>query len=259
MIVTGLFKLLIFVFFLVMYFITTLPLLPFFYLRPFKIRKILNFIVHFYSRIVLFFLNVHVQWNIKESLPHSGKLIVSNHLSYMDILVLASRIPSSFVTSTEMKETFGLGHICILAGCVFVNRKNKKNIHQEVREITDALKSNINVIVFPEATSTNGEEVIRFRRPLFQSAIDAGQNVSPITLNYQQVNNVKVSLQNRDSVFWYGDMTFFDHFWNFLKLKRVDVRVSIDTELMIGSFADTISLSTASYDIVKSSYDPVQS
>ena len=259
MILLAALKLILFVIVLAVYFITTLPLLIPFYFRPSPTRVALNYLVHIYSRFVLFFLNVKVNWNLKSDLPRDGKLIVCNHLSYLDILILSSRIPSSFVTSTEMKETFGLGQICILAGCVFVNRKNKKNIHSEVKEITEALKEKINVIIFPEATSTNGEEVLRFRRPLFQSALDAKQNVSPITINYKKLNNEKVTRSNRDQIFWYGDMTFFSHFWKFLKIQKTVVEVTIEAEIPTTQHPDTISISSKSFEIIKNLYQPVLS
>lgn len=150
-------------------------------------------------------------------------LVVSNHLSYLDILIIASHVPSCFVTSVEIRDTPVLGVITRWAGCLFVERRNKQNLGHEISELTDGLANGLNVAIFPEATSTNGEQVLRFRSPLYTSAIEAGREVLPICINYRAINGEPVTLKNRDHVYWYGDMPFFSHFMNLTSLKSVEV------------------------------------
>jgi 1-acyl-sn-glycerol-3-phosphate acyltransferase len=83
-----------------------------------------------------------------------------------------------------MKNTFFLGQICKFASCLFVERRSRGNLDQEIKEITDALNYGHNVLIFPEGTSTNGDEVLRFKRPLFNAAIFSSKKVLPATLNY---------------------------------------------------------------------------
>lgn len=142
-----------------------------------------------------------------------GALFVGNHLSYMDVLVFASNIDCGFVTSMEIKETPVLGQVCTMAGCSFVERRNKMNIHNEVREISETLKAGLNVAIFPESTSTNGEQILRFRRPLYTAAIDAGRPVIPFCINYRLVGGRPIDSVSRDTVMWYGDMEFVSHLW----------------------------------------------
>lgn len=162
-----------------------------------------------------------------ERLSQGPFLVASNHMSYLDILILSSQMPGCFVTSQEIREIPFLGHLCMLAGCLFVERRNKENIHNEIYELTEALRKGMNVIFFPEATSTNGEQILRFRKPLFQSAINAPGKILPMCLNYIAINNDNVSAQNRDLLCWYGDMEFAPHLWKLMRAKTVDVQIQV--------------------------------
>ncbi len=137
-------------------------------------RRVLwaNRILQFYSRWGLWVLRVRVNpIGLEQARAHGSALYVGNHLSYMDVLAISSVVPACFVTSMEIKEAPGLGLICQMAGALFVERRNKMNIHNEVREITEGLQHGANVAIFPEATSTNGEQILRFRRCTWRRSI----------------------------------------------------------------------------------------
>ncbi len=248
--VRALIKMTIFILSATSYILTTLPFLPIFYINENLARKTVNKILQFYCKFALWFMGIEVEDNITHR-NQEGQLFVCNHLSYIDVLILGAKTPTCFVTSVEIKNTPFLGQLCILGGCLFVERRNKRGLSTEIEEITKALKSGTNVTIFPEATSTNGDEVIRFRRPLFQSSIDAGCEVSPITLNYYEVDQEKLSIKNRDTIFWYDDMTFIDHLWRFFKTKNTQASLTYSTALKDN---DLIKLVTDSHHIVKKNY-----
>ncbi len=77
----------------------------------------------------------------------------------------------------------------------------------------EGLKLGLNVAIFPEATTTNGEQILRFRRPLFVSAIEAGRPVTPFCLNYRRVGGRPIDVVSRDKIMRYGDMDFAPHLW----------------------------------------------
>ena len=239
------------------YFLTALPFYPYFKVNPMAARKIICRILGAYARFALWFMGFEVTREIKEGKGSDNYLFVSNHLSYTDILVICGYYPACFVTSVEMRDTPFLGQICKLAGCVFVERRNKKNLGQEVKEITDALKAGLDVVIFPEATSTNGEEVIRFRRPLFRAACDSQISVKPLTINYRFLDEEPVSCKNRDKVFWYGDMTFADHLWGVFRIKKIAVDLTVGESLKVGEEQDHGVLAEISHSRVVSSYRPV--
>jgi 1-acyl-sn-glycerol-3-phosphate acyltransferase len=154
-------------------------------------------------------------------------LFAGNHLSYLDVLVLGSQFPAAFVTSKEIQMTPFLGHICRLAACVFVDRQRRTNLLGEIQEITAALENGLNVMIFPEATSTNGEQILRFRRPLFAAAAAAQRPVVPFCINYRDLDGIPVTQQNRDTVCWYGDMSFLPHLWRLSGVGRGRVDLHI--------------------------------
>lgn len=212
---------------LVLYFITAIPLYPFCFIAPYKSRKLITRLIKFFSGLILRVLNVEVKRTGDLSSPQ-GKLIVCNHVSYLDIFIVASTFPSCFVTSFEMKETLGLGQICTLGGCLFVERRNRKNIVSEVQELSNGLKNGLNVMFYPEATSTNGLSVIEFKRSLFHAAVEANCETLPLCLNYKTLNKMPISRENKDHIFWYGDeISFGTHFLNFCRADSVEVELSV--------------------------------
>jgi len=182
----------------------------------------------------------------------SPYLIVSNHMSYLDVLVLSSQRPSCYVTSQEIKETPGLGIICQAGGCLFVNRKNRRNLGGEVKELSEAMRDGMLVTIFPEATSSNGHEVVTFRRPLFNAAIDAQVPVLPITINYQSIDGEKVGAHNRDTVCWYGDMAFFPHIMNVFVHRKFKAQIHVGEPLP--PTMPVIELAEAAYAQVSSRF-----
>lgn len=236
------------------YFIITLPGLIFFAISPQKTRKVLNKIVSIYSKIVLKIVNAKIESNLADK-KYSHKLIVSNHLSYMDIMLLSSQVPSSFVTSIEMKNTPVLGQITTLAGCLFVERRNKKKIKNEIKDIEEALSAGLNVIVFPEATSTNGEQVLHFKRSLFQAAVNTQTQVVPVTINYAAINGEPLSLSNRDLVCWYGDMDFAPHLWKICQQKEIFVQIEFAKNLKADD--DSARLRDLAFEAISGNYKPI--
>jgi len=215
-----------------------------------------------YSRIGLKVLGVQVRLGGSENIfggPSSkGRLIVGNHLSYMDILILASRFPLSFVTSYEIKETPVLGQLCELAGCLFVERRRRDNRSRELIEITDALMEGSDVVIFPEATSTNGEQVLQFRKPMFETAQRAETQVIPFCLNYRSLDKNPISFLTRDHIFWYGSMPFLPHLWSLAKYSQVDVKLEILEPVAQLGELDLQTIADESFARVLSRFIPVR-
>lgn len=181
-------------------------------------------------------------------------LIVSNHLSYIDILVINSVMPSCFVTSHEIRESNGLGLLTKVAGCIFVERRNRLKLDVEIDELTKALNLGINVCVFPEATSTNGERVLPFKRSLFKASINARTSVLPVTLNYTSIGGEQITPNNRDLIFWYGEMSFLPHLWNLCGLGQIDCRLEFHRSIDVHDNTCSTLISEFAWDRVSSGY-----
>lgn len=73
--------------------------------------------------------------------------------------------------------------------------------------------------------------MLRFRRPLFNAAIYSKTSIVSYCINYQSIDGQLVSSQNRDQLFWYGDMEFLPHLWQLMGIKKIKVRVEGDRPL----------------------------
>lgn len=189
-------------------------------------------LVGFFCNLGIKTLGIDVTWHGQAS-SDQARFVVSNHLSYVDVLILAAKIPLAFVTSVEIRDSMPLGFWCRIGGCLFVERRNRGNIHNEVAEIRELLKRGIGVAVFPEATSTNGDIVRPFKNSMFAAAIDSLTNVQPIALVYREINNAPIDQITRDSVFWYGDMGFASHLWRLVNVKNIKVEVNVLDEVAV--------------------------
>lgn len=160
-----------------------------------------------YAKAICALLNIKIE--IKNPIaPDTRGLVVGNHMGFVDIFAVHSILPSLFVTSLEMRETPVLGPITEFGGCLYVNRKNRANILMELKEMIMALRDHDRVIIYPEATSHNGEEVLPFKRTLLTAAAHASVPIIPYCFNFLSIDGKPFSLQNRDAVCWYGDILF---------------------------------------------------
>ena len=185
-------------------------------------------------------------------------MIVANHMSYLDGVIMAAFRQGAFVTSMEMRAAPVLGIITELGGCLYVERRSKENIHNEISEIEEALKTGFNVIIFPEATSTNGAKVLPFKRPLFAAAAKAQVPVLPVVIEYESIDGVPVTAGNRDTLCWYGKMDFAPHFLQLTRHRRIRVRLKVLPPISVGPGATRDALMDEAYLRISSHYQPIK-
>ncbi|MCU1285277.1 MAG: phospholipid/glycerol acyltransferase [Acidobacteriales bacterium] len=157
-------------------------------------------------------------------IPSRG-LIVCNHLSYLDIIVLSSICPCTFVAKKEVRLWPVFGWMATMSGTVFVDRQRPRETGTVNDQLEIALRSGLRVVLFPEGTSTNGTEVLPFRSPLFASAIAAGEPITPAYIKY----SVSEGSVEQDVCYW-GDMTFLPHLLRAVQLPHIDVVVRFTPE-----------------------------
>jgi 1-acyl-sn-glycerol-3-phosphate acyltransferase len=175
--------------------------------------------------LILFGVRVHVKHRERLHKTGNGLLIVSNHLTYIDILVISTLVPSVFITSVELKNTALLGTLARLSGSIFVERRKPSGLKREIEDIAFALGQGLPVVLFPEGTTSNGERVQPFKNSLFDSAVMAQADIVPVCLRYPRANNKRITPQNRDNIFYYGGVSFGKHLLRFLSLASVDAEV----------------------------------
>lgn len=128
-----------------------------------------------------------------------GSLLVANHVSWLDILVLLAVSPVRLVAKGEVGGWPGIGLLAGRSGAIFIDRSRPKSLPGTVGEVADALRSGRTVAAFPEGTTFCGVNRGRFRPALFQAAIDAGAPVVPVSITYDST-----------AAAFIGDDTLFD-------------------------------------------------
>lgn len=182
-------------------------------------------------------------------------LILSNHLSYLDIFILFSEFPASFIASIdEVREMFLLGRVTELSGGYFVERRNRSTLRADIEAIAGILRLGINVVLFPEGTTSTGEGVLPFKTPLVSAAEKAGVEVLPVCIRYTKIDGEDIGPDNRDLVYFHGDMEFFSHVGKLLNVKRIDVEVLVLEPLSASSAGSRKDLSEEIYNAISAAY-----
>jgi 1-acyl-sn-glycerol-3-phosphate acyltransferase len=171
-------------------------------------------------------------------LEKGGYVIISNHMSYVDGIILGSIFPIIFVSKREVKRWPIVGQWNTLCGTVFINRQKKGLVAALVNEMTAKLSQQANILLFPEGTSTNGERLLPFQTVPLAAPLRSRAIVVPVTLVYRHIDDEPVTARNRDCVYWYGDMDFMTHFWKLLSLRSVEALVTIQPKIECFRFKD---------------------
>lgn len=110
--------------------------------------------------------------------------VVANHISWLDILIISSVLPVSFLSKAEIRNWPIVGTLAAKAGTLFIHRGSKNGATQAIELMATKLKAGHSVASFPEAKTTHGIEVHTFHPRLFAAAIETGASVQPVALRY---------------------------------------------------------------------------
>lgn len=153
-------------------------------------------------------------------LPPHGGLLVSNHLSYLDILVFGARQPAVFVSKADVRGWPALGYLAKLAGTLFVRRERRADVSPLNAQMSALLKAGVVVMLFPEGTSSDGQQVLPFFSSLLEPAVESACAVTPAFIRYEVADGVAA-----DEVCYWRDMTFGPHFLNLLTKREIRATV----------------------------------
>lgn len=121
---------------------------------------------------------------VEGDIPATASLLVSNHISWLDIPLLGSLLPLNFLSKDEVRRWPVVGWLAWKSGTLFIKRGNDGAANQATLEITRHLIADQNVLVFPEGTTTDGTRVRRFHPRLFAVAIDNIILIQPVGICY---------------------------------------------------------------------------
>jgi 1-acyl-sn-glycerol-3-phosphate acyltransferase len=151
-------------------------------------------------------------------------LFASNHVSYLDITVLGSLLPASFVAKSEVARWPLFGQLAKLQRSVFVDRRARTTAQQR-DSIAARLAAKDALILFPEGTSGDGNRPRPFKSALFSVADSPSVTVQPVSIAYTRLDGVPLGRVMRPLVAWYGSMAMAPHLWTLLGLGTIEAVV----------------------------------
>ena len=169
---------------------------------------------------------------VKGTPPAAPFFLVSNHLSYLDIILYQTQMPCVFVAKSEVAHWPVIGWLARAIGTLFINRKSKRDVVRINAEIEEAMSSGDGVILFPEGTSSKGESVLPFKTAILATVTNIGYPAYYASVSYQTPPNEPPAAQ---VLCWWGDMTFADHVFGVLKLPGFQATIVFGEEAIHSS------------------------
>jgi 1-acyl-sn-glycerol-3-phosphate acyltransferase len=163
-----------------------------------------------WARGLLKLLNVTVRVQ-GEPVQQGPMLVVLNHISWLDILVMLAAQPVRFVSKSEVKHWPLIGWLATNVGTLYIERASRKDAMRVVHQIAESLQAGRLIAVFPEGTTSDGNQVLPFHANLLQAAISAGSPIQPVALRFLEADG-SLSL----SPAYIDDDTLLSSIWRML-------------------------------------------
>jgi 1-acyl-sn-glycerol-3-phosphate acyltransferase len=156
--------------------------------------------------------------------PRPGaKLIVANHISWLDILAIHAALPHArFVSKADVLDWPLLGWLIRNAGTLFIERERKRDAVRVIHAVAEALQAGDSVAVFPEGTTGEGPELLPFHANLLQAAVSTETPVQPVVLRFSDTSDAFSK-----SVVYIGDTTLLQSVWRVVSAQGLQAHVDV--------------------------------
>ena len=204
-------------------------------------RKLKKLLIKRWSSLLLkiFKINLVVNNDLKKILSKKNYLIVSNHISWLDIFVINSAYPVAFVAKQSISKWPILSWLVKASETIFIDRKRITKIKETSKEVENFLKNKGSICIFPEGTSTDGSQLLNFKSNLLQTAINKNISVLPIAIQYLQNQNFC------SAPAYYAELSLLDSIRNLIRFDNIEAKLTILTE--IKSISDRKVLAKEAY------------
>jgi 1-acyl-sn-glycerol-3-phosphate acyltransferase len=191
---------------------------------------------HRYHRFVARLFGIRIR--VVGQVPGEAVLIVANHTSWLDIVIFSAVAPISFVAKSEVGGWPFFGTLARLQRTVFVERTRRSQTGAARDSIAARLAAGDTLVLFPEGTSSDGNQVLPFKSALLGAAESLradGRHVTvqPVSAAYIGSHGMPMGRDERPFYAWYGDMELVPHLWEALKAGPLDVVVQFHRPLSL--------------------------
>ena len=155
-------------------------------------------------------------------LAHSKRLYIGNHISWIDVYALQSVTAARFVAKSELAAWPVLGTLIALSGTVFIERAKRADTRRIVKTLQQHLHDREVIAVFPEGSTTDGRDVLKFHANLLQAALDAGAEIVPFCLRYTDAKGHFTT-----AAAYIGEMSLWESLKLMLREKRMHCELTL--------------------------------
>ena len=215
--------------------------------------KIAIIIPSIFHKLIVWFINIKVIQEGEITKSNNGLLIVSNHLSYLDIPIIGSLVNGKFVAKAEVSNWPLFGSLAKIGNTIFIKRL-KSAINNERNSIQEEINNGFNIILFPEGTTSDGVRTLNFKSSLFSSVEHKNYLIQPIVIHYKGINGMPLNRCLKPIIAWYGDMELIKHLYNVVQLFSITARVSFLEPVFSKDFKDRKSITFALQNLIYKEY-----
>ena len=218
---------------LIIFFLLTLAFMPFQLLLVYLLKKHTYIIPYYFHKIccVVFGIKIKVTGRISKNTP---VLLISNHASYLDIAILGSILKTSFVAKKEVSNWPLLGILAKLQNTIFIDRRIS-SVKKQENNIIKHLKNKNNLAIFPEGTSSDGNQVLPFKSSLFnifEKNLNSEIYIQTATIIYKKKNGIMLNKKQRKKITWHSNMKFIPNVFYILKKFNIEVELILNKEFL---------------------------
>ena len=185
------------------------------------------------SRALLSHLQVSIE--TRGTIPTRG-LLVSNHVSFVDIMLLSALSPLVFVSKSEVAAWPIVGPIASKSGTLFIRRDKRSDVSRINDSLTQAFAADVLVCLFPEGTSSDGTAVLPFQPSLLQPAVTAKLPVCAAHLCYQTAGGIRA-----DDIAYFGDRNLIDCMRALIRRKKTTAQVHFGNPMTVDTDRKTLA------------------
>ncbi|MBH32375.1 MAG: hypothetical protein CMD90_01865 [Gammaproteobacteria bacterium] len=177
--------------------------------------------------------------------PNKTCLIISNHISWLDIVIIGGIFETTFLSKSEVSKWPIIGSITRFADVIFIKRGTKDASEKAIKSLNRCLKYGRNVTIFPEGTTSDGNEILKFKPRLFASVINDNIPIQCVSISYPDKNN-----KTHKSVPFVRNDSLFLNILKVLFSKNIKAKVTIG-KIIYPDNMDRRSLSDICYEEIK--------
>ncbi len=207
--------------------------------------------VHLWGKAVMRVLAVRVERRGEP--PKDGFFLVANHLGYLDIPLIASQVPTAFISKAEVANWPLIGWAARSVGILFLRREDKRDLLRVTELLENERRLGNGVVFFPEGTSSEGHQVLPFRPSLLAPAASGRIPVHYAAIRYAVPQGCTPA---SESVCWWGGRTFGSHILGLLRLPYIEASVSFGETPILDT--DRKVLAERLWEAVNERFEPVR-